>query len=329
MRAKLFFVLLAGFFILPGCRNVKEKITGIGPGDRYSWSFEIDEKDLIPEGIAYDPVSDHFFLSSIYKQKIVRVSRGGEYSDFIKSGQDSLQECLGLKVDEKRRRLWAVSNSADLRHSYIHIYDLDTKQLLGRLSLSEKNPHLLNDLALTTRGDAYVTDTEGNGIYFVPADLSHMNLYLRSDSLLAEVNGITISPDNSKLYAASTLSGINIVELKSKTITPLENWLSVDTRGIDGLVIYRNSLIGIRNGVRGLPAFHAVRYFLNNGGNEILEAELIDPGCDLVEVPTTGVIAGDKFYLLAVTSLGVHIRKRMNETNLLNNPVVLQYALSR
>lgn len=36
-------------------------------------AFRISEKDLIPEGIAYDPATASFFVSSIFKNKIIRI----------------------------------------------------------------------------------------------------------------------------------------------------------------------------------------------------------------------------------------------------------------
>ena len=36
-------------------------------------AFRITEKDLIPEGIAYDATSKSFFVSSIHKNKILRI----------------------------------------------------------------------------------------------------------------------------------------------------------------------------------------------------------------------------------------------------------------
>ena len=40
-------------------------------------AFRVDERDLIPEGLAHDPVTGDFFLGSLFKRKIVRVGRRG------------------------------------------------------------------------------------------------------------------------------------------------------------------------------------------------------------------------------------------------------------
>ncbi len=296
---------------------------------KMSIAFQVDEKDLIPEGISYDPETEMFFISSIYKKKVISIDREGNHYDFVVSGQDSMAQSLGLKVDVERRRLWILSNEESHRYSFVHIYNIDTKKLLKKFSTTVNDPHTLNDLVLTREGAAYITDTESNRLYYVPADLTDFKLFTSwdCDCLINEINGITISPDNSTLYVASS-TDIKLVNIEKKSTKALENWLSVDTRGIDGLMIYKNSLIGIRNGVAGLPGYHVVRYYLNPNGTEIIKAELLDHKSELIEIPTTGVIVDESLYCLGVTSLGVHIMKKMNEVELLRKPAVLKYYLN-
>ena len=40
--------------------------------------FSIPEKDLIPEGITYDPVDETFYLGSVEKCKIIRINKQGK-----------------------------------------------------------------------------------------------------------------------------------------------------------------------------------------------------------------------------------------------------------
>ena len=66
-------------------------------------AFTIKEKDLIPEGMAYDPIEKAFYFGSIQKCKVIKVGPDGKAEDFIKQGQDGLVVTLGMKVDVKRR----------------------------------------------------------------------------------------------------------------------------------------------------------------------------------------------------------------------------------
>src|SRR4051812_9537514 len=61
-------------------------------------AFTINEKDLIPEGIAYDPAQKEFYVGSILKRKIVRIDSSGRASDFTSEGQDGLFKVLGMTV---------------------------------------------------------------------------------------------------------------------------------------------------------------------------------------------------------------------------------------
>ena len=67
-------------------------------------AFTLHEKDFIPEGIAYDPRTQTFYLGSVYKRKIVSVNQKGEAKDFA-TEQDGLWSVMGMKVDASRRLL--------------------------------------------------------------------------------------------------------------------------------------------------------------------------------------------------------------------------------
>jgi hypothetical protein len=294
-------------------------------------AFTVAEKDLFPEGITYDPKTEQFFLGSILKKKIIAVGKDGSESDFVKSGQDGLSECLGLKVDTQRRRLWALSYdgkwSGD-KIASVHIFDIDSKKLVKKLSAEKGKFPAFNDLVLTEDGGSYVTDCIGNAVYHVTPDLEKLELFVRSDELLRSANGIVISPDNSFLFVASETKGIVLVDLATKKIEPIANRLEMDTKVIDGLMYYKNSLIAILN--PGFdPKFHCiVRYFLSDDGKEITGAIIIDKNNPLFGMPTTGVIADDNLYCLAATLLDQLTVDYKYDITKLRNPLVLKYHLN-
>ena len=87
-----------------------DKRTGVSaPGRRYSsrptgcsrsaLAFSIAEKDLIPEGIAYDPKGNAFYLGTLQKKN--RKSHLGwpGKPDFKKPREDGLWQVLGMKAD--------------------------------------------------------------------------------------------------------------------------------------------------------------------------------------------------------------------------------------
>src|SRR6266550_2003545 len=48
-------------------------------------AIELEDAELIPEGIAYDAHSQSFFIGSIAKKKIVRIEWGNAVSDFTRA----------------------------------------------------------------------------------------------------------------------------------------------------------------------------------------------------------------------------------------------------
>jgi sugar lactone lactonase YvrE len=293
-----------------------------------SVAFRVDEKDLIPEGIAHDPRTGRFFLGSINKRKVVAVSPDGQASDFVKTGQDGVLETLGLKVDAKSRRLWVLSNeeSGGRYRSAVHIFHVDTRACLKTFASESGASQLLNDLVLTGDGGAYITDTEARKIYEVPADQSRFELFAGPDDLLKDANGIALSPDSATLYVAAAL-GVTLVDLETKALRPIGNVEAVGRQGIDGLVLHGDSLIAVVNGVRTIEDIHIARYRLSPDGREIVAAAILDKANPLFNIPTTCVIAGSDLFVLADTSLDAYLEKRMNEEGQLKPPAVLKYAL--
>ena len=103
--------------------------------------------NLIPEGIAVDSKTGIIFISSIAQRKIIKI-QGGVSSDFIPAGKDGFLEGLGMKVDRKRKYLWALSNirKGNSFTSQIHAFDLASGDRRHKFSITDSIPRLLNDL---------------------------------------------------------------------------------------------------------------------------------------------------------------------------------------
>lgn len=288
----------------------------------------VDEKDLIPEGITYDSKTKRFFLSSKNKDKVIAVYENGNHDDFIKTRQDSMLGSLGLKVDAERRRLWAVSNRRfdDEKVSLVHVFNADNGKLVKRFFAPNDKEYHFNDLILTNEGGAYITDTQSGHLFMVPPDLSELRIFM-VDSLITVQNGITISPDNTLLYVEDDTNGIIVIDLIENTIEPINNVMSVFTGGIDGLVYYQNSLIGVANSQYDFE--YIARYFLSEDGREIIGATIIDKANPEFITPTTCTMAGDELYVLAATCLMVYNNNQMDQPELLKKPVVLKYSLGK
>jgi len=276
-------------------RRIREKTR---PLNRSHFAFSIPEKDLIPEGIAYDPADETFYLGSLQKCKIVRIDRDHNVSDFTKPGQDGLVPVLGMKVDADRRILWAISSygyyNADIPRelmgtSGVFKYDLETGKLLKKYMLPQKENRFLNDLALHSNGDVYVTDSKIPAVYLISTEQDRI---VKFCDLSMYPNGIDFSPNETKLFIAG--SGIGVLDLSTKEFTRLKHPQRMYPTG-DGLYYYKNSLIAIQNaGFRKITQF-----FLNEARDEIVDSRPLEAYHPLFNMPTTGVLVGNQFYYIA------------------------------
>ena len=259
-------------------------------------AFTVPEKDLIPEGLAYDPVTQLFYMGSMYHRKIVRIAESGEVSDVIKPDSDHLQPIGGVHVDPSDHSLWAASDPDATHGSELYHFDAQG-QLLERYSPPGVGPHDLNDLVLYRSSAIFVTDTDANLTYcfdrkthvFTPLKLLRPQIF---------PNGIALSDDLTRLYIADWL-GVVMVDLRDNVAREVHPGKHNTLCGIDGLYWYKNSLIGVQSA----GTFRVVRWFLATDGRRVLATKTLEKGTPLVSFPTTGAIRGTQFYFIANTGI--------------------------
>ena len=286
--------------------------------------FSGTEKDLIPEGIAFDELKNEFYVGSTYKRKIIKIDSDGYAEDFIEEADHGIKGVLGLEIDANRRVLWALSadignympiknsDTTELGHSFIHQFDMDSGDLIKKFSLSSPGKNFfLNDLTLDPSGNIFITETMGQSIYMIRPGSDSIELFLQLPDKHYP-NGIDISGDGKSLFVAlyaepkHKYAKIIIEGKKLEFIKLPEN---VDT-GADGLYYYKNSLVGI------IPMNEnaVVQYILNENGNEITDHKILLADNDQLAQPTTGVIVENKFYFIATSNLQV-FAKEYRENN--------------
>lgn len=267
-------------------------------------AFEVSEKDLIAEGLAYDPVDDCFYLSSIFKRKIVRAEKSGKHADFTSTAQDGLFQVLGMKVDAERRILWACSEVESINketdgYSGIFKYDLTTGKLIKKYVIDNKaGPHLFNDLVFNSARDVFFTDSRAGCVYTINHAKDVIEPFTTPNSFTYP-NGIALSSDGRHLFVADA-KGIAVLDPKSARRTQLKPPQNNEIRGFDGLYYYRNSLIGIQNAPR---LQRVIRLFLNAEVTAVERVEVLDRNNPLFNIPTTGTIVGDEFYFIGNSQL--------------------------
>jgi streptogramin lyase len=263
------------------------------------------DNDLIPEGIAIDNINGNIYISSINKHKIVSVDKDGKHSNFITPGQDGFKEGLGLKVDDKRRWLWALSvhREEKIFHSAIYAFELSTGKTMQQYHIQDTLPHLFNDLVIAPDGNIFITDTYFTAVYKLNPVEEKLELFIQSP-LLRYPNGLDFG--NNKLYIATYRNGLVSLDTTTKEIKKIKGVADTTIAlGLDGLVFYNNSLFGIFNTGDPSSKNSVIQYHLSANGEEVVKETVIDQGNPLFADPTTAALFKNKLYVIANSHLDV------------------------
>jgi len=257
-------------------------------------AFIISDKELVPEGITYDPLDKMFYLGSETKDKIVKVDQNGNSTDFTTEGQDGLSIVLGIHVDPVRRNLWACSYKKT--SVGIFKYSLSSGKLIKKYIFPSNGKRLeFNDLVIHPNGDIYITAPGDKAIYLISEDSDTLELFLRSE-LFISPNGITLSEEGSIIYFSDVKTGIYSLDIKTKSFKLLTTEPSFSTIGIDGLYFANNKLYSVQISLNQISIFS-----LNKDATHLEECYILERNGPYLDKPTTGVIVDDYFYFIADT----------------------------
>lgn len=269
-------------------------------------AFTLPDSSFFPEGIDVDPVGHEWFIGSIRHGRLVRVNGAGLVRPFADGV--SLDAVFGVRVDAQRRRLWVTTRATPLQadfqagspaRSSVLLFSLDDEALLSRVLLPDDgSPHTLGDLALAQDGSAYITDSEQPVVFranYVPETGIHVAPFLEH-RLFRSLQGAAFSEDGQTLFVADYSHGIVAVDLASRSVREVPASPGTSSLGIDGLVSWRGSLIGVQNG--SVPA-RVVRLVLSDAGAHIERLEVLDRHLPLADEPTIATILDDRLYYIA------------------------------
>jgi DNA-binding beta-propeller fold protein YncE len=256
-------------------------------------AFVTEEKDLVPEGLAYDARQNVYYMSSINRRKIVKITAEGRVSDFVPAGRDNLLAVLGIRLDPVDGTVWANSWEEDTWRTELLHFDASGK-LLGRYAPEDAGKHGFNDLVVRKNGEVILTDSISNQVFRFDRG-AHTFVRLPVHRLLSGPNGIALADDDRQLFVADDLGVVHV---------NLDNGDSVDVNpgprstlaGIDGLYWHRGSLIAVQNGI-GSPRIVAFR--LSKDGSRAIQTVVLENRSAFTTLPTTGAIHGNDFYFIA------------------------------
>ena len=303
------------------------------PVVKSSTAFTIHEKGLITEGLAYDPVEEAFFVSSVHKRKILSISKSGEPTTFA-SEKDGLFSVLGMSVDAKRRHLWVTTTAFPQMVNFkkeedgasaVFKFDLRTKKLVKKYVLSNAiKKHALGDLIIQSNGDVFTTDSLSPAVYLISAQRDEIELFLE-DPGFASPQGLAFSSDERHLFMADYSTGLFDIDVKTKKAAHLAPLAGATLLGIDGLYFHKGSLIGVQNGV---TPQRVIRVWLSKDLGRVERLEVVEANNPVFLEPTLGVLVKDTFYFIANSQWPlVDENGKLAAEDKLQDPVVLKMNL--
>jgi sugar lactone lactonase YvrE len=287
---------------------------------------------LVPEGLAYDPRTRAFFVSSVRERRILRVDPSGPPRAF--ADRASLWSAMGLGVDAERRRLWvatsALAETAGLSageegRAALVGFDLEDGRVVARLELPAGRRHVLGDLVVTPTGEVWATDSASPAVYRLGLGAAGLETLVAGEPFVSP-QGIALSLDGAIVYVADYAKGVFAVEAATRRVRLLDAPADAALLGIDGLYTEGpGALLAVQNGTA--PA-RLLRLRLE--GPRITAVEAVDVGHPKMAEPTLGTFADGRFHYIANSQWDA-LQKggAMKEGVALQDPVILGLDLSR
>jgi len=274
--------------------------------------YIIAEKDIIPEGVAFDPKTQTIFVSSTYKRKIIAVDKDGRISNFINEGQDDIKSVIGMEVDSKRNSLWAVSSEAEEvlplknpdKHQWwssVYQFEISSGKLIKKYSLNQDSV-FLNDITVGPDGVVYVTETRKNAVYKIEPGEDSLRLFLEPVPYTF-LNGICFTNKPEHLFVSST-EGVIAIDLATKKYSVLPVAGDNKASGIDGLSFKDHYFIGHQSK-------QVTRFYLSAARDSIIKSDTLNCGKEF-DGSTTGEVSGGDYYFIVNSQIqsGIDYKKR-------------------
>jgi sugar lactone lactonase YvrE len=315
-----------------GFRAVATRMAALeDPVGESSVAFTLPERDLLAEGVAHDPKTGDFFVTSVHRRKIVRVDAGGRVGDFVAEGGDGLFSAVGVVIDPTRRALWVSSEAGrfmvgfhedDAGASLLLEYDLDDATLRRRMEPPVAGGGV-SDLALGPDGSLYAADPAAGRVYRLPPGGARLEV-LVDEGLIFSAQGMAASGDGRLLFVADYVQGVARVDLETRDVVFLETPENLLVSGIDGLVLAGDSLVAIQNGLR---PHRVVRLRLDPSRLRITDGTVLERAHPRFDEPTLGVLVGDDLYYVANSQYRHFRAGDPPDLARLEEPLVLRLAL--
>lgn len=285
------------------------------------------DSTIWPEGVTYDTRKKRFFVGSVRHRTIYEHS--GTTTRALWSGTRSdIGAMLGVAMDPDGAHLWATTAGIPQMAGYVPADSAIAALLkvriadgviVARFDLAPSAiGHTLGDVVVAANGDVFTSDSREPVLYRLRKGKSVLEAY--RDPLFRSLQGIAPAPDPKYVYVADYSHGLLRLDLETGTLARLADAPSSTSLGVDGLVWFEGSLIGVQNGVS--PS-RIVRFHLDATGTHITRQETIDRNLAVADEPTIGVIVGRSYVYVANSQWDKHDDKGARVSGAALAPVML------
>jgi len=212
----------------------------VGAAPRPSF-YTLPGSAVFPEGVAYQPTTGNFFVSSTTDGSILRGNVMEPAAAPFIAGPGTHFSAVGVKVDDAARLIVAGGMTGEVR-----VYDAATGSLIRTFTTGTGG--FLNDIAVAKNGDLFVTDSFRPVLWRVPASEIHAGAAEPAEAWLDltgtipytagqfNVNGIVATENGKHLVVAQSFtSELFRIDVASKAVTEVD--LGGEAVAGDGLAL--------------------------------------------------------------------------------------------
>jgi sugar lactone lactonase YvrE len=257
-----------------------------------------------PEGVDFDLRTKRYYVASIAHRTIAEVRSDGTTREIITRDRHDLGAVLGVRVDPRGDVLWATTSPVRPSPNFASGDTVVAELLRIRISSGaierrwhlQASPlgHTLGDLAVSANGDVLLSDSNEPVLYRLRRGTDSLEA-IRSP-LFRSLQGIAPTPAGDIVYVADYSHGLLRVDLRTNSVTRLDDAPRSTSLGCDGIAWDRGAIVAVQNGVS--PA-RVMRFVLDDSGTRIVRADVLDRSSSVADEPTIGTIVGSEFVYVA------------------------------
>ncbi|HET9454125.1 MAG TPA: hypothetical protein VFO66_07580 [Gemmatimonadaceae bacterium] len=305
LRAVL--LLCAAAVAHPVLAPVHAQAVPLRPSDT---AFVVRHEGLIPENVAWDPVTGGFFIGDLLGRRVLHRDAGGRVREF--AGPSVVRGAVvGMKPDSARQLLWVAvwSDSARMTPAEHRVVPRSTLLALDLVTAAVRHryvpadslrTHLFNDLVLTRDGEVLLTDSEAARVYRLASLDDSLRVLVQPESdRFSYPNGIALDSAERTVYVAHG-EGVSAIDRETGRMRLLQPPAGSPLTGFDGLYRSGELFVAIRNGEPGRDAVVAFRVTPDGHVVAVSELERRHPA---YHIPTTGAVVGRSLYYVANSQL--------------------------